>query len=98
VIVGAGRAFSVGIYQNIWNGVSLIAAVILPLAMTESVAFITEFLDNRKFRLRGILFFMVTALAAQLARKNGILLAALVFIMCACGAIVREGIRYVGKH
>jgi hypothetical protein len=88
----------VGIYQNIWNGVTLVAAVILPLAIAESVALLTEFSDFRKFRLRGILLLAATVLAAQLAIKNGILLAALAFIMCACGALIREGIRYVGKH
>jgi hypothetical protein len=98
VVAGANRALSVGIYQNIWNGVTLVAAVILPLAMAESVALLTEFSDSRKFRLRGILLLAATALAAQLAIKNGILLAALAFIMCACGALIREGIRYVGKH
>jgi hypothetical protein len=98
VVVGADRALSVGIYQNIWNGVTLVAAVILPLVMAESVALLTEFSDSRKFRLHGMLLLAVTALAAQLAIKNGILLAALAFILCACGALIREGIRYVGKR
>jgi hypothetical protein len=98
VVVGANRALSVGIYRNIWNGVTLVVAVILPLAMAESVALLTEFSDSHKFRLYGILLLAATALAAQLAIKNGILLAALAFILCACGALIREGIRYVGKH
>ncbi len=95
------RALSIGILQNSWNGLTLLAECILPAAIIEGFAFHDKIMEQEKPKLPEILFLLVTLISAQLAAGKGAFLAAVVIVVCVGTAWIRKGYKNVSiirKH
>jgi hypothetical protein len=79
---GGSRYLSVGIYQNPWNGSTLMTGCILPLVMLQCFSLNRRILERKKVGMADIAIRLLTVAAAQLVLPKGALLAVLLIIAC----------------
>ncbi|MDD6157417.1 MAG: DUF6077 domain-containing protein [Lachnospiraceae bacterium] len=91
VSIGADRAVSFSVFQNIWNGATMLCCCILPLVVAFGFEIIDSIQQKKKLDYEMIVMVILTIVAAQLMLAKGAVLSVLSLICCVGIYVIRKG-------
>lgn len=91
VSIGADRALSFSLFQNVWNGATMLCCCILPLTVAWGFHFLEGIEQKVKVDSRELVLGTLTIVVAQLMLARGAILAILSLICCVGVFVLRKG-------
>ena len=91
VCMCTNRTASFGVFQNIWNGATMLCCCMLPLVAIWGLRLLDTVERKEKLDLRMIIVGILTIISAQLMLTKGALLSVLSLMCCVGIYIVRKG-------
>lgn len=91
VSIGADRAVSFSVFQNIWNGATMLCCCILPLVVASGFEIIDSIQQKKRLDYEMIVMVILTIVAAQLMLARGAVLSVLSLICCVGIYVIRKG-------
>lgn len=91
VCMCTNRTVSFGVFQNIWNGATMLCCCMLPLVAVCGLRLLDMVERKEKLDLQMIIVGILTIIAAQLMLTKGALLSVLSLMCCVGIYIVRKG-------
>lgn len=101
VSIGADRAVSFSVFQNIWNGATMLCCCILPLIAVFGFRLLEAAEQKKKPNIQTVILEILTIITAQLMLTKGAVLSVFSLICCVGIFIIRKGwekLGILGKH